>query len=92
MPLFQSFLFPILSGFFMSIILTYFVIRLAKKMNIVDIPRDRHQHKNTTPLMGGLAIGLSFLIIVSLYFVFSGGIPGDYIKDKRIVGLIIGVI
>lgn len=88
----QSFLFPILYGFFLSIILTYFVIKIAKKLNIVDVPRDRHQHEKVTPLMGGLAIGLSLLIIISLYFIFNNGIPGGYIKDKRLIGLIIGVV
>jgi len=90
--MFQSFLLPLLTGFFLSIILTYFVIKLAKKLDIVDIPRDRHKHNKPTPLMGGLAVGLSILIIIAFYFVFYHGIPGGYIKDKRLIGLIIGII
>lgn len=90
--IFQSFLFPIMAGFFLSMILTYFVIKLAKKLNIVDMPRDRHQHEKTTPLMGGIAIGLALLIIIALYFIFGNGIPGEYIKDKKLIGLVVGII
>lgn len=89
---FETLFFPLLFGFFLTIILTYFVIKIAKKLNIVDIPRDRHQHPKITPLMGGVSIALSFLFIISLYFIFKGGIPGNYINDKRLIGLIIGVI
>lgn len=90
--MFQSFLLPLLMGFFLSIILTYFVIKLATKLNIVDIPRDRHRHNKPTPLMGGLAIGLSILIIVAFYFIFYHGLPGGYIQNKKLIGLIIGII
>lgn len=92
MTIFESFLLPTISGFSVSIIFTYFVIKLAKKLNIIDIPRDRHQHKKETPLMGGLAVALSFLFVIGLYFVFNNGIPGDYIKDKRLIGLLVGVV
>lgn len=89
---FQTLIFPLFFGFFLTILFTYFVIRIAKKLNIVDKPRDRHMHSKITPLLGGAAIALSFLFIIMFYFIFNSGIPGDYIKDKRLFGVIIGVV
>ena len=89
---FETLIFPLFFGFFLTIVFTYFVIKIAKKFDIVDKPRDRHIHKNITPLLGGVAIALSFLFIVLFYFLFNDGIPGDYIKDKRLFGVIFGVV
>ena len=53
-----------LISFFLSVILTYFCIKLAKRYNIVDIPNDRKIHKEPVPYLGGIAIFLSFIITV----------------------------
>ena len=37
------------------------MIKISKNMNIMDIPNERSVHKKPTPLLGGIAIFLSFL-------------------------------
>lgn len=51
----------ILTTFLTSLILTYLLIKISKNMNIMDIPNERSVHKKPTPLLGGIAIFLSFL-------------------------------
>lgn len=51
----------ILTTFLTSLILTYLMIKISKNMNIMDIPNERSVHKKPTPLLGGIAIFLSFL-------------------------------
>lgn len=51
----------ILTTFLTSLILTYSMIKISKNMNIMDIPNERSVHKKPTPLLGGIAIFLSFL-------------------------------
>ena len=51
----------ILTTFLTSLILTYLMIKISKNMNIMDIPKERSVHKKPTPLLGGIAIFLSFL-------------------------------
>ncbi len=91
MNLFYVFLLPIISGFTISAILTFFVIKLAKKLNILDIPRGRHQHEKPTPLLGGIAIGVSFLLCV-LFLILTHKLPGGYINLKKIIGILISVV
>ncbi len=66
----------------LSYLLTPFAIMLAKKFNVYDIPRERRVHKVPTPLLGGLAISVSFLVTTlafglidrSVFGLFAGGI------------------
>lgn len=51
----------ILTTFLTSLILTQLMIKISKNMNIMDIPNERSVHKKPTPLLGGIAIFLSFL-------------------------------
>jgi len=46
--------------FALSYLATPFVCRLARLLNVVDVPNERKMHKDTTPLMGGLAIFVAF--------------------------------
>jgi len=86
-----TFLLPVLLGLFLSAIFTIFIIKIANKFNIIDIPRDRHQHKEPTPLLGGIAIGLAF-VLSTLFFIFINQLPGEYISLKRIFGILLGVV
>lgn len=48
-----------------SVILTPLVKRFAIKVRVIDIPKDKRRiHKKPIPLLGGIAIYLSFLITV----------------------------
>jgi len=61
----------IVSSFAMSSILSLFLtpimIFIANKYNIVDKPNHRKLHKEATPLLGGLAIYIAFVVTVSLF-------------------------
>jgi len=56
-----------LASFILSLILTPFVRWLAIKFNILDRPETnkRKIHSKAIPLMGGVAIFLSFFIVLS---------------------------
>jgi UDP-GlcNAc:undecaprenyl-phosphate/decaprenyl-phosphate GlcNAc-1-phosphate transferase len=57
-------------AFILSISLTLIVKKVSLKLNITDNPdNNRHLHKNKTPLLGGVAIFLSFWLMLS-YLVF----------------------
>ncbi|MCD4829248.1 MAG: undecaprenyl/decaprenyl-phosphate alpha-N-acetylglucosaminyl 1-phosphate transferase [Candidatus Cloacimonetes bacterium] len=56
-------------AFFFVLALTPFIIKLACVINFVDNPEARKVHKTATPLMGGLAVFLGFLLF-SLYGVW----------------------
>jgi len=77
------------SGFLLTAFFAFFVIFLAKKFNIIDSPRDRHKHKKPTPLLGGIAIGLSFILITLFFIVFTDRFPDEYINLKQFTGIII---
>ena len=54
--------------FLLSIFFTFVVRKIAIKLNIVDIANsERKIHKGSIPLLGGLAIFLSFFIVAFLF-------------------------
>lgn len=59
--MFFSFAIVLLLTVLVSIISVPFVIRLAKKLNIVDKPDARKVHSHVMPRLGGLAIYIAFL-------------------------------
>ncbi len=86
-----TFFFPVLLGFCLSVVFTFFTIKIANKLKILDIPHDRHQHKIPTPLLGGIAVGSAF-VLSTIFFIFINQLPGEYINLKRITGILIGII
>ncbi|MEX1377727.1 MAG: MraY family glycosyltransferase [Eubacteriales bacterium] len=61
----------IISSFALSSILSLFLtpimILIAKKFDIVDKPNYRKMHKTSTPLLGGLAIYIAFIVTVAIF-------------------------
>ncbi|MGI5849372.1 MAG: glycosyltransferase family 4 protein [Christensenellales bacterium] len=55
------------TSFLFSLFLTPFLISLAKKKNIYDIPDSRKTHKEPTPLLGGLAVYISSMISIIIF-------------------------
>ncbi len=65
-------------AFLISFAATPMVISLAHKINAIDVPKDaRRVHKKPTPLIGGLAIFLGFIVSVLCFAVIdreTGGV------------------
>lgn len=59
---FSKILLMTLLPFLFVVIIIPFVKNMAKKIGAVDVPRERHIHKKTTPKLGGLAMFLGFLL------------------------------
>lgn len=79
-----------LSAFFCAIVATYLVRRLAIKNKAVDYPGVKRKiHQKPTPLLGGLGVFFSFVVVVLIFTFFSNRILGGYLLLKHILGLII---
>jgi len=79
-----------LIGLFLSIIITYFVRIFALKYKILDNPdKTRHFHKQKTPLLGGVAIFLSFWILIG-YFYYYNILKLTNVDFRQLVFLFIG--
>lgn len=70
----------------LSIIFTYFCIKIAKKYKIIDEPNPRKIHKKPVPYLGGVAIYLSFIVIL---FISSAMFEVFSIYTKSMVGLLV---
>ncbi len=63
----------IASALVLCFAVTPYISALARRMEVLDIPRDtRRMHKRAVPLMGGGAMVLSFLICAALFFLPDG--------------------
>jgi UDP-GlcNAc:undecaprenyl-phosphate GlcNAc-1-phosphate transferase len=76
-------------AFTFSIIFTFLIRKLALRYQIVDQPEigGRKIHLKPVPLLGGLAIFLSFFLV--LHFLFSWMPQGD-ILSKHLMGIFLG--
>jgi UDP-GlcNAc:undecaprenyl-phosphate GlcNAc-1-phosphate transferase len=80
-------------AFLASIIFTGIIQWLAKKLRIVDKPNsERKIHKKPVPLLGGLAIFLSFNLVVLFYALITNDLTGDTIYLKNILGISLGTL
>lgn len=59
-----------------SFILTYLIIRIALKNNLVSIPNERSLHVSPTPVGGGLAIVLSWYTGITVLYL-NGSVDKD---------------
>ncbi|MDD3303330.1 MAG: MraY family glycosyltransferase [Clostridia bacterium] len=76
--------------FVICLILTPVVIKLCRKYNIVDIPKDsRRVHSKPMPRIGGVAIVISMLIGFLIYYLLTKDIPSIALNEK-FLGYIIG--
>lgn len=77
-----------LLGLGLSFIVTKITRRIANYFDIKDIPdRDRKIHTEPKPMLGGLALFLSFVIAVTAVALIGGT---DEIPAVRLAGLILG--
>ena len=72
----------------LSAILTPLIRNKALRWHVVDIPAPRKIHQKPIPLMGGLAIFLSFAITTSIFW-YLGNITDKIISDAYIIAIIV---
>ncbi len=78
-------------AFLIAFASTPMVIALAHKINAIDVPKDtRRIHKKPTPLIGGLAIFLGFLVSVLCFATITKETLGILIGSVIIV--VVGII
>ena len=86
-----DYIFPLLFSFILGLLITPLIIKLAKKLNILDHPNiERKIHKKNIPLMGGLAVFLAVNSIMMIYYFFSNEMFGGNLKPKHLLGILIG--
>ena len=82
-----------ISSFLFSILLIPIFRLIAFKINLVDKPNFRKVHKNSVPLVGGIAVFSATLISITLTYIFNSNL---YIYKTMILGggimLIMGII
>lgn len=87
----QIYLLPIIITFLLSIIITPFIKKMALSFGIVDKPAPRKIHERPIPLLGGLAVFLSF--IIGLIFLWLGGFIVDgRITNNHVIAIILSGI
>lgn len=62
-----AFILPFLASFILSVFLTLGVKKIALRFSLVDKPGERKIHTKAVPLLGGVAIFLSFFAVLFLY-------------------------
>ncbi len=87
-PLRSFFLF--IFSFLMTFLLTPIVRFAALKLKILDMPSERKIHREPIPLLGGIAIYISYVITIILNFTFSIELKGVIIGGTII--LLLGMI
>lgn len=83
-----------IAAFAISLVLTPCVGALATRWGIVDkvkSGRDRKVHRRTTPLLGGVAIGLSVAVLLVLILARTDLLTSGQVTVAHYVGLLIAV-
>ncbi len=78
----------IAAAFVICLAVTPYIGALAKRIGVMDVPRDsRRMHKRAVPLMGGGAMLLSFLICAAFFF-----LPAGARFDAKTAALLFGAL
>jgi UDP-GlcNAc:undecaprenyl-phosphate/decaprenyl-phosphate GlcNAc-1-phosphate transferase len=88
----KQYILPFVIAFVLSLLLTMVVRRLALRWQIVDRPEaspERKIQKAPVPLLGGVAIFLAMVMVVSYYTFFTHRVLGGYLLPKYLVGMLI---
>ncbi len=85
-----TYLIAFISAFILSVFFTPLVKKVALKRQIVDNPNtSRKIHQKSVPLMGGLAVFLSFLLVVVVMY-FLNFLSDGVIEVQQILALVLG--
>ncbi len=88
----NNYIVPFLAALGISLVSTFGVSKLARCFNIVDRPENFPERKIQTmpvPLLGGVAIFLSVLIVVCYYALFTERLLGGYLLPKHLLGILL---
>src|SRR3989344_8261246 len=78
-------------AFVISMVATRYVIRLARKGKVIDIPDDkRHFHALPTPTLGGLAVFIGFFLTTFGVGIIGGHLLGGNIPFGELLAIWIG--
>ncbi len=77
-----QYLLILLSAFVLAVGATPLVRRLAIRLGVVDRPAARKIHTRTTPLLGGVAIYLAFIVTLAIL--------GDRFYIQQVIGILLG--
>lgn len=81
---------PFLIAFFLAIIFTLLVKKMATYLGVVDCPDiDRKIHKQPKPLLGGLAVFLAFFLTLIIVAWLDIEVFSVHIKPKHLIGIFI---
>ncbi len=80
-------LFILLVSFLVATGLTPFVRELARKIGAVDHPSPRKIHQTSTPLLGGVAVYLAFLVAI---LANAAGMVDPLIGTEGMLGVLVG--
>ncbi len=83
-------LFLLVFSFLLAFVLTLVFRQIATKLKILDHPEERKIHEMPVPLLGGLAIYISYVVTIFLNFSFSQGLKGVILGGTVI--LMVGLI
>jgi len=72
----KTYLFVYLSSAFLALVITPIVIRLARRLRIVNIPGPRHAHTEPIAHIGGIAIFVSTMCL-AIGVLFLSNVIGD---------------
>lgn len=85
----MPYLFFALGVFFLAILSVFCVRWLAQKWNIVDAPAERKVHGRSVPLLGGVAIFVSFFAALGLIKFFTPYLSGN-LSGRQLWALFLG--
>lgn len=77
--------------FLVSFLLTAFFRSYALKKNILDVPNERSSHCSPTPRGGGVAIVITFMMLL-IYAYLNGVVPFTHFISFLLVGLFVAAI
>lgn len=88
----ESYIIPFLIAFIVALLLVFVIRKIALRHKIVDLPNDsveRKVHKKPVPLLGGMAIFITVVVVTLGYVIFSDRVLGGYMLPKYLVGILI---
>jgi len=89
-PNFLIYIIPFFSAFLLAIILTKIIKKIALKFDVVDRPGEsRKIHPRPIPLLGGVAVFLSFIVTLIIFY-FLNFLDDGVLQTRQILGIIFG--